>query len=85
MVGAVSLAVLAMGSPAFADSNDDLLSGFDGNAPLISNISVAPVQLCGVMVGDANQPVDQKTGACTNTPVGDPYQQLITNSKLIGG
>jgi hypothetical protein len=80
-----AFALLSIGGPAFADSPDkDLLSGFDDDsAPLVNNVTVAPVQVCGsgVNLGLLEQSA-QKTGNCTNAPTGDPLQQLITNSTL---
>ena len=77
--------VLTAGAPAFADSADkDLLSGYgDDSAPLINNVTIAPVQMCGsgVALGLLKAPA-QSTGNCTNAPTGDPLQELITNSTL---
>jgi hypothetical protein len=85
VVGSAAALFTMAGGPAFADPNEDVLSGFDGDAPLINNVSVAPVQVCGggVALGLLDQ-ASQKTGNCTNAPTGDPVQQLITNSTLIG-
>jgi hypothetical protein len=84
LVLAGTAAVLfGLGGPAFADPDEDVLSGFDDDAPLVSNVTVAPVQMCGsgVLLGLLEAP-SQKTGACTNAPTGDPFQQLVTNSKV---
>nr|WP_042185537.1 hypothetical protein [Kibdelosporangium sp. MJ126-NF4] len=78
-------ALLCQAGTAYADRDEDVLSGFDGDAPLVSNVSVLPVQMCGsgVFVDGLNDvPNDVKMGNCTNAPVGNPLQQLITNSTI---
>jgi hypothetical protein len=85
MMGVAAAAILGQGAPAFADGDEDVLSGFDGDAPVVSNVSVLPMQFCGsgVVVGGLHQvPNANKTGNCTNAPTGNPLQQLITSSTL---
>ncbi|ONI70427.1 hypothetical protein ALI144C_48110 [Actinosynnema sp. ALI-1.44] len=87
MLGAAMAAMLCQAGTAFADHDEDVLSGFDGDAPLIQNVSVAPIQMCGsgVFVDGLNDVPDGiKTGNCTNAPTGNPLQQLITNSTIVG-
>ncbi|GAB3898535.1 hypothetical protein ACFQ1S_07575 [Kibdelosporangium lantanae] len=85
VIGA-AVVLFTAGGPAFASSSDqDLLGGYgDNSAPLVNNVTIAPVQLCGsgVAVGLLRGPADQHTGSCTNAPTGDPLQELITNSTL---
>ncbi|ALG12977.1 hypothetical protein AOZ06_44460 [Kibdelosporangium phytohabitans] len=83
MLGAFVAAMLCQAGPAFADHDEDVLSGFDGDSPLISNVSVAPIQMCGSGVFLTDVPDGVKTGNCTNAPTGNPLQQLITNSTII--
>jgi hypothetical protein len=84
VLGAAAV-VLTAGAPAFAASADnDLLSDFDDDgAPLVNNVTIAPVQMCGSGVGfGLLKAPAQSTGNCTNAPTGDPLQELITNSTL---
>jgi hypothetical protein len=85
VIGAAAVLFTA-GGPAFASSADkDLLSGYgDDSGPLVNNVTIAPVQMCGsgVALGLLGVPARQQTGNCTNAPTGDPLQELITNSTL---
>ncbi|CAM3875219.1 hypothetical protein KIPE111705_29270 [Kibdelosporangium persicum] len=83
VMGAVMAAMVCQAATAFADEGEDVLSGFDGDAPLVGNVSVLPVQMCGsgVFVSGLDQ-MSAKTGNCTNAPTGNPLQQLVTNSVL---
>ena len=84
--GAALAAMFLPGATAFADQDEDVLSGFDGDAPLVSNVSVLPIQMCGsgVFVSGLKElpSTTGKTGNCTNAPTGNPLQQLVTNSTL---
>jgi hypothetical protein len=84
VLGAALAAMLLPGATAFADQDEDVLSGFDGDGPLVSNVSVLPVQMCGsgLFVSGLKELPAGKTGNCTNAPTGNPLQQLITNSTL---
>lgn len=78
-------ALFGQGATAFAADGEDVLSGFDGDAPFVSNVSVMPVQMCGsgiFVAGLTDLPDSVKTGNCTNAPTGNPVQQIVTNSKL---
>ncbi|WP_132124633.1 hypothetical protein [Actinocrispum wychmicini] len=85
LTGVVTAAMLCLGGPAFAGQDNDLLGGGSGDAPLVSNVSVLPMQMCGSGVfvsGLTAAPDGMQTGNCTNAPTGDPLQELITNSVL---
>jgi hypothetical protein len=76
--------MLGLGGPAFAGQDDDLLGG-GNDSPLVSNVSVLPMQMCGSGVfvsGLKDMPDGMQTGNCTNAPTGNPLQELITNSVL---
>lgn len=70
-VAGISVSMLAMASPAFADS-----AGNEGvNALNDNNISAVPVQLCGnnvgALVGVVVPLASPQTNECTNAPVVD--------------
>ncbi|MCE7007662.1 hypothetical protein LWC34_33290 [Kibdelosporangium philippinense] len=84
VLGVLSAAMFSPAATAFADQDEDVLSGFDGDAPLVQNVSVLPMQMCGsgVFVSGLTDVPKVDTGNCTNAPNGNPLQQLITNSTL---
>ena len=69
-VTAAAAAVLAIGSPAFADSADN-----DGvNLLNDNNASVLPVQLCGndvAVLGAVADVASPENTECVNAPIGD--------------
>lgn len=69
-VSAAAAAVLAIGSPAFADSADN-----DGvNLLNDDNVSVLPVQLCGndvAVLGAVADVASPENTECVNAPIGD--------------
>jgi hypothetical protein len=77
-------ALFAGGGPAFADGHDLLDGSGQDSGPLVNNVTIAPVQMCGsgAALGVFDHPPTQHAGNCTNAPTGDPLQELITNSAL---